>query len=166
MLINACFGNVQSIQRSNNYKICDFYSAVPQCKNKWRSLKDYFALRLKKNAIAANDDLAFLIKKEKGGTVEQTQTCEEDDLASFFRSIASTMRKFPPVDIALMKKLISDAVIGKEIALNTSEQQNVEFVYEVNDQAQFVNMANVRFVSEAVDTNAQHEHEHYQLIEL
>lgn len=118
-------------------------------------MKDYALRRMKKDTSAVDDELAFLLKEKKGDvkTNVETRSCKKDDLESFFQSISSTMRKFPPMDIAITKKQISDIVSEKEIALSTPEASNVQLVYEVNGGQQVIDMANVQFVSSAGVTN-------------
>lgn len=57
--------------------------------------------------------------------------CKDDSLEIFFRSISSTMRNFPSLEIAQMKLLISTAVGNKELQLL---QQRAEIqVQELGD---------------------------------
>lgn len=108
-------------------------------------MKDYFLRRSKKNAIAAGDDLVFLLKKDDAnvGGMIKTETCEQHDLVLFFQSIASTVQKFPPVNIAFVKKQINDVVSEMEIALNTPYQSDIQLVYKVQDSQAVIDMANV-----------------------
>lgn len=117
------------------------YFPVPECKTKWKSLRDYFQRRRKTNAIAIGDKLDFLLRTGNGQRRQaKTQAHPEDDLDMFFRSVACTMRKFPLVDIALVKKKIIDAVNEREIFLS-NQSSAIHLVYVQNENQEFFNGA-------------------------
>lgn len=91
------------------------------------------------NAIAFGDKLDFLLRTGNGepGRQAKTQANTEDDLDMFFRSVACTMRKFPAVDIALVKKKIIDAVNEKEIFLSNQDSSTIHLVYVPNGNGEF-----------------------------
>lgn len=123
----------------------------PQCKSKWKSLRDYFFRRLKNGADVNGDELAFLIGKKNGTSTakQEQQNCaadDPDDLDIFFRSLACTMRKLPLTEIACLKKTLLDVVSQKEIALNQQNSQTIQIVYEVQGEENEAGLRTFRIV--------------------